>query len=46
VDVKYKLTAGPDEEQTGFADIKLARTIHNRHDRETSVYHIFINMKV
>jgi hypothetical protein len=46
VELKYKQINGPTEEQSHYTDIKLARTIHNRHDRETSVYHIFVNMKI
>jgi hypothetical protein len=45
VEVKYKLQAAPKEEKTPYADIKLARTVHDRHKRETAVYHLFVNMK-
>ncbi|MCI0470222.1 MAG: hypothetical protein L0Y73_01025, partial [Candidatus Aminicenantes bacterium] len=46
IELKYKLSAGPVEEPSHYADIKIARTKHNRHNKETSVYHIFINMKI
>ena len=45
VEVKYKLQGAPQEEKTPYADIKLARTVHDRHNRETTVYHLFVNMK-
>lgn len=45
VDVKYKLNDAPVEEITQYTDIKLARTVHVRHDRDTTVYHLFINMQ-
>ena len=45
VEVKYKLQAVPVEEKTPYTDIKLARTVHARNDRETTVYHLFVNMK-
>jgi len=44
VEVKYKLQGAPLEQETRYADIKLARTVHDRHNRETSVYHLFVNM--
>ncbi len=44
VEVAYPMQGAPVEEKTPYADIKLARTVHNRHDRETAVYHLFINM--
>ncbi len=44
VEVKFPVQGAPVEEKTPYADIKLARTRHNRHDRETNVYHLFINM--
>jgi hypothetical protein len=45
VEVKYKLQAAPMEQETTYTDIKLARTVHSRHDRETAIYHLFINMQ-
>ncbi|MCX6583531.1 MAG: leucine-rich repeat domain-containing protein [Candidatus Aminicenantes bacterium] len=45
VEVKYKLQGAPLEQETRYADIKLARTVHDRHNRETTVYHLFINMQ-
>jgi len=44
VEVAYPMQGEPVEEKTPYADIKLARTVHNRHNRETAVYHLFINM--
>ncbi|MFC2146554.1 COR domain-containing protein [Acidobacteriota bacterium] len=45
IDFKHKLMDKPEEEKTNFAEIKLARAKHLRQGRETSVYHLFINMK-
>jgi hypothetical protein len=44
VAVKFPMRGALEEEKTPYADIKLARTVHNRHNRETTVYHLFINM--
>jgi internalin A len=44
VEVAYPMQGAPVEEKTPYAGIKLARTVHNRHNRETAVYHLFINM--
>ncbi len=44
VEVAYPMQGAPGEEKTPYADIKLARTVHHRHNRETTVYHLFINM--
>jgi hypothetical protein len=49
IDFKYKLDAkqgGPEEEKTGFIDIKLARTRHQREGELTEVCHLFINMNI
>ncbi|MCI0470650.1 MAG: hypothetical protein L0Y73_03225, partial [Candidatus Aminicenantes bacterium] len=46
IELTYTISSGPEEEKTRYADIKLARTMHNRHNKETSVYHIFINMLI
>ncbi|MFC2146294.1 COR domain-containing protein [Acidobacteriota bacterium] len=46
VALKYKLIGDPVEENTPYADIKLARTQHERHNREIRVYHLFVNMNV
>ncbi len=45
VEVKYKLQGAPLEQETPYTDIKLARTVHDRYNRETTVYHLFVNMK-
>ncbi len=44
VEVKFPMQGAPVEEKTPYADIKLTRTVHNRHNCETAVYHLFINM--
>jgi len=44
VKIKYELQGAPMVEDTRKTDIRLARTIHNRHNHETTVYHLFINM--
>ncbi len=44
VEVKYPMQGAPSEEKTPGAEIKLARTVHKRHNRDTTVYHLFINM--
>jgi len=44
VKMEFPMQDAPVEEETQYADIKLARTVHNRHNRETAVYHLFINM--
>jgi hypothetical protein len=36
----------PLEQDTPYADIKLARTLHDRHNRETGCYHLFVNMNI
>jgi hypothetical protein len=46
VGLKYKLMGDPREENTPYADIKLARTLHSRHNRETGIYHLFVNMNI
>ena len=46
VGLKYKLIGDPLEQDTPYADIKLARTLHERHNRETGVYHLFVNMNI
>jgi hypothetical protein len=48
IEFKYKLDerqGGPQEEKTGFIEIKLARTRHQRQGELTEVCHIFINMR-
>jgi internalin A len=44
IDYPYKLIGTPEELQTSYANIKLARTRHHREGGETIIYHIFINM--
>ncbi len=44
IDFKFKLLSAPEEEDTDFAEIKLALARHERQKREINVYHIFINM--
>ena len=44
VEVEYPMQGVPLEEKTPYTDIKLARTVHLRYNRETAVYHLFINM--
>jgi hypothetical protein len=46
VEIKYEMREEIKVWKTQYTDIKAARTVHNRHDRETSVYHIFVNMKI
>jgi hypothetical protein len=49
IDFKYKpdeRQGGPEEEKTGFTDIKLARTRHQRQGELTEVCHLFINMNI
>jgi small GTP-binding protein len=45
IDFQYKLLGKPEELETGFAEIKLARTKHLRQGKETTLYHLFVNMK-
>ena len=45
IDFKHKLQGKPVEQETGFAEIKLARAKHLRQGKETSLYHVFVNMK-
>jgi internalin A len=45
IDFEYKLLGKPEEQETGFAEIKLARAKHLRQGKETNLYHIFVNMK-
>lgn len=44
IDLKYKLTRAPEEEDTPWAGIRLARTRHSREGKEVIVYHLFVNM--
>ncbi|MDQ1352697.1 MAG: internalin [Acidobacteriota bacterium] len=44
IDFKFPLKSSNSEE-TGFSEIKLAKTTHMREDKEVSIYHLFINMK-
>ena len=46
IDFKYKITKGPEEEESPFAEIKLARTYHMRKGKNTIVHHLFVNMKL
>ncbi len=43
-DFKYERLAKPDEQDSGYAGIKLAQTKHSTQGKETSIYHIFVNM--
>jgi small GTP-binding protein len=45
IDFKHKLVGKPEEQETGFAEIKLARAKHLRQGKETILYHLFVNMK-
>jgi small GTP-binding protein len=45
INLNHKLMEEPKEEETNFAEIRLARAKHLRQGQETSVYHLFINMK-
>jgi hypothetical protein len=45
IDFQYKLVGKPEEQETGFAEIKLARAKHLRQGKETTLYHLFVNMK-
>ncbi len=40
----YPRQSGPTEIKTPWAEIKHAKTIHRREDRQTTLHHIFINM--
>ncbi len=42
---EHKLLGKPVEQETGFAEIKLACAKHLRQGRETTLYHVFVNMK-
>jgi hypothetical protein len=44
IDLKCKLTRAPEEEDTSWAGIRLARTRHAREGKEVIVYHLFVNM--
>ena len=33
------------EEDSGYAEIKIARAIHTRHEKEVGIYHVFIHMQ-
>jgi hypothetical protein len=44
VEVKYPMAGTPAQEKTPYAGINLARTVHQRHSRQTTVCHLFINM--
>jgi internalin A len=46
VALQYKIINGPTEEETPYADIKLARTLHDRQGRETGIYHLFVKMNI
>jgi hypothetical protein len=46
IETKYKIQGPLQTGKSPYTDIKIARTIHNRHDRQTAVYHLFINMKI
>ncbi len=41
---EHKLLGKPVEQETGFAEIKLACAKHLRQGRETTLYHVFVNM--
>ena len=45
IDFGYNLVGKPEEQETGFAEIKLARAKHLRQGKETILYHLFVNMK-
>lgn len=45
IDFTYKLKGKPEEQETDVAEIKLAHTKHLRQGKETTLYHLFINMK-
>jgi hypothetical protein len=45
IDFQHKLLGKPEEQETGFAEIKLARAKHLRQGKETTLYHLFVNMK-
>jgi hypothetical protein len=45
IDFKHKLLGKPEEQETGFAEIKLVRAKHLRQGKETTLYHVFVNMK-
>jgi internalin A len=45
IDFQHKLQGKPVEQATGFAEIKLAMGKHLRQGTETSLYHVFVNMK-
>jgi GTPase SAR1 family protein len=44
IDFKHKLLGKPVELETNFAEIKLAHTKHLRQEKETTLYHVFVNM--
>ncbi|UCH93579.1 MAG: hypothetical protein JSV88_25360 [Candidatus Aminicenantes bacterium] len=44
INLKYKLTREPEEKDTPWAGIRLARTLHAREGKEVSVYHLFVDM--
>jgi small GTP-binding protein len=44
IDFKHKLLGKPVEQETGFAEIKLAHSKHLRQGKEATLYHVFVNM--
>ena len=44
IDFPYTLTDGPREEASDFTDIRIAQTTHQRQGKQTTLYHLFINM--
>jgi len=41
----HRLLANPEEMDTGLANIRLASTRHDRHGKQTILYHLFIDMR-
>jgi hypothetical protein len=44
METPYQLTGMPAEHETGFAGIKLAAAKHRRQGKETTLYHLFVDM--
>lgn len=44
IQFEHRLSIGPEEQDSTHTETRLARAVHIRSDRETEVFHIFINM--
>jgi len=45
IDYPHPLRPNPEVLETGRTDIRLARARHERHGKETLLYHLFVNMR-